>query len=108
MRPLTSKGHNFFVRTPFQVFLDSIKISLSQDSIHIPVEGSGYWSWPTRVGRVGKATHVRPTTSEGHNFFVRTPFRVFLDFMESPLSQESIHIKINEIRTHVRSINHEK
>ena len=32
--------------------------------------------------------YVRPPTSEGHNSFVRTPFLVFFDFMESPLSQE--------------------
>ena len=30
--------------------------------------------------------YVRPPTSEGHNSFVRTPIRVFLDSMESPLS----------------------
>ena len=35
--------------------------------------------------------YVRPPTSEGHNSFVRTPFRVFLDSMEIPLSQDSIH-----------------
>ena len=28
-------------------------------------------------------------TLDEHNFFVRTPFEVFLDFMESSLSQES-------------------
>ena len=36
--------------------------------------------------------YVRSPTSESHNFFVRTPFWVFLDSMESPLSQESIHM----------------
>ena len=40
MRPPTLKGHNFFVRTPFRVFLDSMEIPLSQDSIHITVENS--------------------------------------------------------------------
>ena len=39
--PPTSNGHNFFVRTPFQVFLDSMEIPLSQDSSHAPVEDSG-------------------------------------------------------------------
>ena len=29
---------------------------------------------------------------EGHNFFVRTPFRVLFDSMEIPLSQYYIHI----------------
>ena len=33
-----------------------------------------------------------PPISDGYNFFVRTPFWVFLDFMESPLSQEFIHM----------------
>ena len=37
------------------------------------------------------------STSEGHNSFVRTPFRVFLDSMESPLSQDSIHISVEDI-----------
>ena len=36
--------------------------------------------------------YVRPPTSEGHNSFVRNPFQVFLDSMESPLSQEYIHM----------------
>ena len=31
-------------------------------------------------------------TSDGHNFFIRSPFWVFLDSMEIPLSLESIHI----------------
>ena len=67
---------------------------LIQDSIHVPVEGSGYWSWVARAGRVGLATHVRPPTSEGHNFPVRTPIRVFLNSMEIPLSQDSIHVPV--------------
>ena len=29
------------IRTPFQVFFDSMESSLSQDSIHVPVEDSG-------------------------------------------------------------------
>ena len=35
--------------------------------------------------------YVSPPISEGHNYFVRTPFWVFLDFMESPLSEDSIN-----------------
>ena len=38
--PLISDGYNFFVRTPFQVFLDSKESPLSQESIHILVEGN--------------------------------------------------------------------
>ena len=33
-----------------------------------------------------------PPTSDDHNFFVRTPFWVLLDSIESPLSLKSIHI----------------
>ena len=36
--------------------------------------------------------HRKPSTSDGHNFFVRTLFQMFLDSMESPLNPESIHI----------------
>ena len=35
---LTSDEHNFFVRTPFEVFLDSMESSLSQESRFMPVE----------------------------------------------------------------------
>ena len=42
--------------------------------------------------------YVWPPTSEGHNSFVRTPFRVFLDSMEITLSQESIHMPEETIR----------
>ena len=38
--PPTSDDHNFFIRTPFQVFLNSMEIPLNQDSIHVPVEDS--------------------------------------------------------------------
>ena len=34
-RPPTSDGHNFLVRAPFWVFLDSMEINLSLKSIHI-------------------------------------------------------------------------
>ena len=39
--PPTLDDHIFRVRTPFWVFLDSMEIPLSQDSFHMPVEGSG-------------------------------------------------------------------
>ena len=45
-----------------------------------------------KASRVRLVIRVRPPTSEVHNFFVRTPIRVFLDSMKIPLSQESIHI----------------
>ena len=66
---------------------------LSQDSIHILVEGSRYWIWPKkgyRAGRVGLPSHVLPPTLEGHNFFVRNLIWVFMDSIEIPLSQNFI------------------
>ena len=50
--------------------------------------------------------HGKPSTSDGHNFFVRTPFWKFLDSMERPLSLKSINIYLDDIGTHIRSINH--
>ena len=35
-------------------------------------------------------------TSDNHNFFLRTLFRVFLDSMESPLSQDSNHVPLED------------
>ena len=52
--PPTSNGHNFFVRTPFRVFLDSMEIPLSKDSIHVPMGGSGCWGWLARAGWPGR------------------------------------------------------
>ena len=40
---------------------------------------------------MGDAVKISPT-SDDHNFFVQTPFRMFLYSMECPLSLESIHI----------------
>ena len=82
-----------------------MEIQLSQKSIHIPVEDSRCQAkldqvrsaWPIQVNSAG-CEYMRPPTSEGHNFFVRTPFRVFLDSMESPLSKESINIPVEDNR----------
>ena len=41
--------------------------------------------------------HVKPPTLDNHNFFVRTPIRVFLDSTENPLSLESCHMPVNGI-----------
>ena len=38
--PPTSNDHNFLVRAPFRVFLDSMESSLTQESIHMPMEGN--------------------------------------------------------------------
>ena len=40
--------------------------------------------------------YLRPPTLEGHNFFVQTSFKVLLDSMESPLSQESIRVPVED------------
>ena len=39
-----------------------------------------------------RVDYIRSPTLKGHNSFVRTPIRVFLDYMEIPLSQESINM----------------
>ena len=41
VRPPISDGHNFFVKTLFLVFFDSIESPLSHDSIHMLVEDFG-------------------------------------------------------------------
>ena len=46
----------------------------------------------------GLVTHVWPPTSEGHNFFVRASFRVFLNSMEIPLSQDSRNVPMEDSR----------
>ena len=45
----------------------------------------------------GLAIHVMPPTSNDHNFFVQTPFQVFLDSMERKLSQDSSHVLLEDI-----------
>ena len=72
----TSDDHNFLVRSPFQVFLDSMESSLSLESDHMPVDGiwcsniaeltsSGradlLWSSRPRLGNeLGSANFGRP------------------------------------------------
>ena len=46
--------------------------------------------------------HGKPPTSDGHNFFVRTPFLMFLNSMESHFSLESIHIYLDEIGNNIK------
>ena len=53
-------------------------------------EISHHCSWVRNFRtRVQKFSNFVSLTSDEHNFFVRTPFEVFLDSRESPLSQES-------------------
>ena len=97
-KPPTSDGHNIFVRTSFWMFLDSMEIPLSLESIHIYHDNIGthirsinhensrpYWLLIATV-------YGKPLISNGHSFFVRTPFWMFLDSMEIPFSLESIYI----------------
>ena len=80
------------------MFLDSMEITLSLESIHIYLDNIG-----THIRSINhentrpcwllvSSVHGKPPTSDGHNFFVQTPFRIFLDSMESPLNLESINI----------------
>ena len=111
-KPLTSDGHNFFVRTLFQTFVDSMETPMSLKSINIYLDKIGTHirsrnhknnrsCWLLIVTVNGK-----PRTSDCNNFFVGTPFCMFLDCMEIILSLEYIHIYLDNIVTHIRSIKH--
>ena len=84
------------------MFLDSIESLLSQESIHMLVEGSWcpqpcfkvVFVSSVHMGHSGHISDRVPPTSEVHIFHVRTPFQVFLDSMESPLSQDAFHIPV--------------
>ena len=97
--PQTSDGHSFFVRTPFWMFLDSMEIYLSIESIHIYLDNIGTHirsinhkkQWALLVLLV-VTVHRKPSTSDGHNFFIRTSFWMLLESMESHLSIKYIHI----------------
>ena len=54
-------------------------------------------AWPKQVSSAG-FDYVLPSNLEGHNFFVRTPFWVFLNSMEIPLSQETIYMPVEDNR----------
>ena len=76
-----------------------MEIPLSQEYIDIPEEDIRCQTEVLDQAHRGQVIssssgfdYVLPPTSEGHNSFIRTPFWVFLDSMEIPLSQESIHI----------------
>ena len=47
-----------------------------------------------RIGHNGRISDCVPPTSDDHIFGVRTSFRVFLDSMESLLSQDSFHVTV--------------
>ena len=53
-------------------------------------------------GQLVWVDYTRPPTSEGHISFVRTLIWVFLDSMESPLSQEYIHMPEEYIRCQIK------
>ena len=91
-KPPNSDGHNLFVRTPFWMFLDSMEINLSLESIHILFDNirthiTSIKHENSRPCWLLVATvHGKPSNSDGHNFFVRTSFWILLDYMERPLS----------------------
>ena len=91
--------HNFFVQTPFLVFLSSMESSLSLEFIHIylydieiHIRSKNHEKIVGPTGSAWVTIHGKPPTSDDHNFFVRTLFQMFLDSMEIPLSIKSIHI----------------
>ena len=75
---------------------------LSQEPIHIPMEGNWHpqpflklvFVPSLQVGHRGHFLFCLPPTSDDHIFRVRTPFGVFLNSMESPLSQDSFHVPV--------------
>ena len=97
------------------MFLDSMESPLSLESIHILLDNIG-----THIRSINNKTQQallvllivtiqgKPPTSDGHNFFVRASFWMFLDSMEIHLSIESIHILVHNIGTQIRSRKHEK
>ena len=95
------------------MFLDSMESPLSLESIHIYLDNIGTYirSRNHEISRpcwlLVATVHGKPPNSDGHNFFARAPFWMFLDSMEIPLSLEYIHIYIDNIGTHIRFRNHE-
>ena len=77
------------------MFLDSMERPLNLEYINIYLDYIGthirYKNHENLVLLVA-TVHGKPPTSDDHDFFVRTPFQMFLDYMESHLSIESIHI----------------
>ena len=59
-------------------------------------EFSHHCSWVRNFRTSAKIFQFVPLTSDDHNFFVQTPFEVFLDSMESPLSQESRFMPVED------------
>ena len=91
--PPTLDGHNFFTRTLFQVFLDSMESPLSLEFIHIylddiviHIRSRNHEKIVGPAGSTRVIVHGKPPTSDGHNFFVQTSFWMFLNSMESHLS----------------------
>ena len=84
-----------------------MECSLSQDSINVLLRAVDELSlvistpkWQDTLSKsspLGWVWLCMTSNFGGHNSFVRTPLQVFLDFMESPLSQDSIHIPVVNI-----------
>ena len=53
-----------------------------------------------QVGHRGNFLFCLPPTLDDHIFRVRTPFEVLLDSMESPLSQDSFHVPVEDSEFH--------
>ena len=77
-----------------QGFQARFVLSGSASQVRVFRPGLSWQVCPARFVQLGLTIHVRPPTSDGHSFFARTPFRVFLNSMESPLSQDSIHVPV--------------
>ena len=94
------------------MFLDSMESPLSLKSINIYLDNIGTHIRSINHEKIRPCwllvatVHGKPPTLDGHNFFVRTPFWMFLNSMESPLSLKSIHLYLDNIGTHIRFRKH--
>ena len=82
-----------------------MEISLSQEPRNMNMEGNWYpqpflklvFVPNVQMGHRGHFLFCLPPTSDDHIFCVQTPFRVFLDSIESPLSQDAFHVIVEGI-----------
>ena len=82
--------------------MDSMERSLSQEPSHMILQ-SNWYTKPclklvfvpsVQVGHKGHFLFCLPPTLDYHIFRFRTPFGVFLDSMERPLSQDYFHVPV--------------
>ena len=98
-----SRPHAEEVRRPHPVEVRRARLVELSRARHVELSSSCR-AQLVSPGKLVRVDYVRPPTSEGHNSSVRTPIWVFLNSMESPLSQESIHMSEEDIRCRTKVI----